>query len=53
LIITDGAIPELNGLDMMLTLARQFLDVKVIAISDAGGDTDVLDRAALRYELEH
>ena len=47
LIITDIAMPELNGLDMMLALTRQFLDAKVIAISGVGGDTNVLDAAKL------
>ena len=47
LIITDIAMPELNGLDMMLALTRQFLDAKVIAISGVGGDANVLDRTKL------
>ena len=47
LIITDIAMPELNGLDMMLALTRQFLDAKVIAISGVGGETNVLDVAKL------
>ena len=47
LIITDIAMPELNGLDMILELTRQFLDVKVIAISDEGGESDALDVARL------
>ena len=47
LVITDIAMPELNGLDMMLALTRQFLDAKVIAISGVGGDTNVLDAAKL------
>jgi two-component system, response regulator, stage 0 sporulation protein F len=47
LIITDILMPELNGLDLMLALTRQFLHAKVIAISGAGGDTNVLDVAKL------
>src|ERR1043166_6400749 len=31
LIITDLVMPELNGLDMILELKRQFLEAKVIA----------------------
>jgi len=47
LIITDIAMPELNGLDMLLDLTCQFLHAKVIAISGAGGDQNVLDVAKL------
>jgi len=47
LIITDIAMPELNGLDMLLELTRQFLYVKVIAISGVGGEQNVLDVAKL------
>src|SRR5262249_5456170 len=47
LVITDIAMPELNGLDMMLDLTRQFLHAKVIAISGVGGDENVLDVAKL------
>jgi len=47
LIITDIAMPELNGLDMILELTRQFLHVKVIAISGMGGEANVLDVAKL------
>ena len=47
LVITDIAMPELNGLDMMLELTRYFLDAKVIAISGVGGEANVLDRAKL------
>ena len=47
LVITDIAMPELNGLDMMLELTRQFLHAKVIAISGAGGEKNVLDVAKL------
>src|SRR5262245_60829573 len=47
LVITDIAMPELNGLDMMLALTSQFLDAKVIAISGVGGETDGLVVAKL------
>jgi DNA-binding NtrC family response regulator len=33
LIITDINMPEMNGLEMMLDLTRNFLNVKVIAMS--------------------
>jgi two-component system response regulator (stage 0 sporulation protein F) len=33
LIITDIVMPEMDGLELMLELARNFLNVKVIAIS--------------------
>src|SRR3989338_2017552 len=47
LVITDILMPELNGLDMLLELTREFLDAKVIAISGAGGEKNVLDVAKL------
>ena len=47
LIITDIAMPELNGLDLILELTRQFLHAKVIAISGVGGEQNVLDVAKL------
>ena len=47
LIITDIVMPELNGLDMLLELTREFLHAKVIAISGAGGEKNVLDVAKL------
>jgi len=33
LIITDIVMPEMNGLELMLELTRNFLNVKVIAMS--------------------
>ena len=36
MVITDIVLPELNGLDMLLELTREFLDAKVIVISGAG-----------------
>lgn len=47
LIITDIGMPELNGLDLIVELTRQFLHAKVIAISGVGGETNVLDVAKL------
>ncbi len=47
LIITDILMPELNGLDMLLELTREFLHAKVIAISGVGGEDNVLDVAKL------
>jgi two-component system response regulator (stage 0 sporulation protein F) len=47
LVITDIAMPELNGLDMMLELTRHLLHAKVIAISGGGGEKNVLDVAKL------
>jgi two-component system response regulator (stage 0 sporulation protein F) len=47
LVITDIIMPGLNGLDMLLELTREFLHAKVIAISGAGGEKNVLDVAKL------
>jgi two-component system response regulator (stage 0 sporulation protein F) len=47
LVITDILMPELNGLDLILELTRTFLHVKVIAISGAPGEDNVLDTAKL------
>jgi YesN/AraC family two-component response regulator len=46
-VITDILMPELNGLDMLLELTHEFLHAKVIAISGAGGEQNVLDVAKL------
>jgi two-component system response regulator (stage 0 sporulation protein F) len=40
-------MPEPNGLDMLLELAREFLDAKVIALSGAGGEKNALNVAKL------
>jgi DNA-binding NtrC family response regulator len=45
--IADMLMPELNGLDPLLDLTREFLHAKVIAISGAGGEQNVLDVAKL------
>ena len=47
LVITDILMPELNGLDMLLELTREFIHAKVIAISGGGGEDNVLDVAKL------
>jgi two-component system response regulator (stage 0 sporulation protein F) len=47
LVITDILMPEMNGLDMLLELTREFLHTRVIAISGAGGEKNVLDVAKL------
>lgn len=47
LVITDIIMPELNGLDMLLELTREFLHAKVIAISGAEEKNSVLDVAKL------
>jgi two-component system response regulator (stage 0 sporulation protein F) len=47
LVITDIAMPVMNGLDMLLELTREFLHAKVIAISGVGGEQNVLDVAKL------
>ena len=47
LVITDILMPELNGLDMLMELTREFLDARVIAISGVGGERNVLDVAKL------
>lgn len=47
LVITDILMPEMSGLDMLLELTREFLDAKVIAVSGAGEERNVLDVAKL------
>jgi two-component system response regulator (stage 0 sporulation protein F) len=47
LIITDILMPEMDGLDMLLELTREFLNTKVIAVSGAGEEKNVLDVAKL------
>jgi two-component system response regulator (stage 0 sporulation protein F) len=47
LVITDILMPEMNGLDMLLELTREFLHAKVIAISGAGGEKNDLNVAKL------
>jgi two-component system response regulator (stage 0 sporulation protein F) len=47
LVITDILMPELNGLELLLQLTREFLHAKVIAISGAGEEENLLDVAKL------
>ena len=47
LVIADIHMPELNGLDVIMELTREFLDVKVIAISGVPGYQRLLDLAKL------
>ena len=44
LVITDICMPTLDGLDLMIELTREFLNVKVIAMS---GTRELLGRAKL------
>ncbi|UVT15546.1 MAG: response regulator [Nitrospira sp.] len=47
LVILDMLMPELNGLDTILELTREFLHVKVVAISGVGEDQSLLSTARL------
>ena len=47
LVIVDMLMPVMSGLDMLLDLTREFLHAKVIAISGASGEQNVLDVAKL------
>ena len=47
LVLVDMLMPVMSGLDMLLDLTREFLHAKVIAISGASGDQNVLDVAKL------
>ena len=47
LVITDIAMPEMNGLELILELTRSFLNVKVIAISGNHEREKLLDTAKL------
>lgn len=47
LVITDILMPVMGGLDTILELTREFLDVKVIAISAGQGEEDFLHVAKL------
>lgn len=47
LVITDILMPDMNGLDMILELTREFLNAKVIAISGGNEESNVLDVAKL------
>ena len=45
LVIADIHMPELKGLDLIMELTREFLDVKVIAISGVPEYQRLLDAA--------
>ena len=47
LVITDILMPELNGLNLLVELMREFLHARVIAISGSGEGKNVLDHAKL------
>ncbi len=47
LVITDLLMPEMNGLDLILELTREFLNVKVIAMTGVSGAQNGLDTAKL------
>ena len=47
LVITDIAMPEMNGLELMLELTRTFINVKVIAISGCPEGEFGLNKATL------
>ncbi len=47
LVITDILMPEMSGLDLILELTREFLNVKVIAITGANGEQNRLNAAKL------
>ena len=46
-VVLDLNMPEMNGLDMLVELTREFLHTKVIAISGAGGEHNGLDASKL------
>jgi two-component system response regulator (stage 0 sporulation protein F) len=47
LVLVDLLMPELNGLDTIMELTREFLDVKVIAISGLAAEHDLIKTARL------
>lgn len=47
LVITDILMPKRDGLDVLLALTREFLDAKVIAMTGASGDHQLLQVAKL------
>ena len=47
LVITDILLPELNGLETIMELTREFLNVKVIAISGVQGEPELFAGARL------
>jgi CheY-like chemotaxis protein len=47
LVILDMLMPVLDGLETIIELTREFLDVKAIAMSGVDGDQPLLSRARL------
>ena len=47
LVIADILMPELSGLETIMELTREFLNVKVIAITGAPSEDGLLDHAKL------
>lgn len=55
LVITDILMPEQDGMEVILELTREFLDARVIAMSGASGEQNLLSVAKLfgaRHILE-
>ena len=47
LVVTDIAMPEMNGLQLMLELTKSFINVKVIAMSGCPEGEQGLNKATL------
>ena len=47
LIITDLVMPEVNGIDLIMELKKEFPDIRIIAISGGGGITGRFDYLAI------
>lgn len=47
LVITDVLMPERDGMEVTLALTQEFLDARVIAMTDATGDQNFLNVAKL------
>lgn len=47
LVIVDMLMPELNGFDTIIELTREFLNIKVIAMSGLFGDEAIHTKARL------
>ena len=52
LVITDILMPELNGLEMLLALTREFIHAKVIAISGAGEEKNIAKLLGARQTFQ-
>ena len=51
LVITDLAMPDMDGLELIWELTSEFLDVKVIAMSGGGPKVQAAERLGARYTL--